>query len=83
MNVGGGGGGGESLRKNKPPNSPPTIPNTVHTQKVTKNPITVPDLHATILTAMGISPRAAFNVEKRPFYVTEDGKGKAVRELFA
>jgi hypothetical protein len=49
----------------------------------TKNPITVRDLHATILTAMGISPRTAFTVEKRPFYVTEDGKGQAAAELFA
>jgi hypothetical protein len=49
----------------------------------TKNPITVRDLHATILTALGISPRTAFNVEKRPFYVTEDGKGQAEAELFA
>lgn len=49
----------------------------------TKNPISVRDLHATILTAMGISPRTAFTVEKRPFYVTEDGKGQAVAELFA
>jgi hypothetical protein len=48
-----------------------------------KNPISVRDLHATILTAMGISPRTAFEVEKRPFYVTEDGKGAAVKELFA
>ncbi|HEY8505903.1 MAG TPA: DUF1501 domain-containing protein [Gemmataceae bacterium] len=50
---------------------------------VTKNPVTVPDLHATILTALGISPKTAFTVEKRPFYVTEDGKGKPVTELFA
>jgi hypothetical protein len=50
---------------------------------VTKNPITIPDLHATILTAMGISPRTAFDIEKRPFYVTQDGKGRPVRELFA
>jgi len=49
----------------------------------TKNPVTIPDLHATILTAMGISPRTAFEIEKRPFYVTEDGKGKPVKELFA
>lgn len=49
----------------------------------TKNPISVRDLHATIFTAMGISPRTAFMVEKRPFYATEDGKGQAVRELFA
>jgi hypothetical protein len=50
---------------------------------VTKNPVTVPDLHATILTALGISPKTAFTVEKRPFYVTNDGKGKPVMELFA
>jgi hypothetical protein len=50
---------------------------------VTKNPVMVPDLHATIFTALGIAPKTAFTVEKRPFYVTADGKGKAVRELFA
>jgi hypothetical protein len=49
----------------------------------TRDPITVRDLHATILTALGVSPKTAFTVEKRPFYVTEDGKGQAVRELFA
>jgi hypothetical protein len=43
----------------------------------------IPDLHATIFTALGISPRTAFEAEKRPFYATEDGKGKAVRALFA
>ncbi len=48
---------------------------------VTKNPIKIPDLHATILEAMGISPRTAFEVEKRPFYVTQDGKGEAVPAL--
>jgi hypothetical protein len=48
-----------------------------------KNPITIPHLHATILTALGISPRTAFEVEKRPFYVTQDGTGRPVRELFA
>ncbi len=49
----------------------------------TKDPVSIPDLHATILTAMGISPRTAFEVEKRPFYVTQDGQGKVVKELFA
>jgi hypothetical protein len=49
----------------------------------TKNPVSISDLHATIFTAMGISPRTAFDVEKRPFYATEDGKGKAVEALFA
>src|SRR6185369_13020251 len=37
---------------------------------VTKNPVSIPNLHATILAAMGIAPKTAFDVEKRPFYVT-------------
>ena len=49
----------------------------------TKDPVTIRDLHATIFTAMGISPRTAFDVEKRPFFATEDGKGQPVRALFA
>jgi hypothetical protein len=48
-----------------------------------KNPVSIADLHATILTAMGISPRSYFLVERRPFYVTQDGKGKPVMDLFA
>jgi hypothetical protein len=49
----------------------------------TEDPVTVTDLHATILTAMGIAPQAGFDIEKRPFHVTEDGKGKPVLDLFA
>jgi hypothetical protein len=49
----------------------------------TKNPISVRDLHATIYTAMGISPQTQFEVERRPFYLTDDGKGQAVMDLFA
>jgi hypothetical protein len=49
----------------------------------THDPVSVTDLHATIYTAMGISPKTAFDIEKRPFYATEDGKGKAVDALFA
>ncbi len=45
-------------------------------------PLSVTDLHATIFHAMGISPKTAFEVEKRPFYATEDGQGKPARELF-
>ena len=48
-----------------------------------KDPVTVPDLHATIMTAMGVSPKTEFDIEGRPFYVTEDGKGKAVQSVFA
>jgi Protein of unknown function (DUF1501) len=50
---------------------------------VTKDPVSVTDLHATILTAMGISPTTAFVVEKRPFYATDNGEGKPVKALFA
>lgn len=49
----------------------------------TRNPIGISDLHATILTALGISPRSAFEIERRPFYVTEDGHGRPVMDLFA
>src|SRR5207253_9659959 len=48
-----------------------------------KNPLSITDLHATLFTAMGIAPRTAFDVEKRPFYVTEDGKGHPVNALLA
>jgi hypothetical protein len=48
-----------------------------------KDPVTISDLHATIYRAMGIPPNHGYDVEKRPFYVTSDGKGKPVRELFA
>jgi hypothetical protein len=48
-----------------------------------ENPVSVTDLHATMMTAMGISPKTEFDIEGRPFYVTEDGKGKAVTDIFA
>ncbi|NRB75889.1 MAG: DUF1501 domain-containing protein [Verrucomicrobiales bacterium] len=48
-----------------------------------ENPVTVTDLHATIMTAMGVSPKTEFTIEGRPFYVTEDGKGKPVMDIFA
>ena len=48
-----------------------------------ENPVSVEDLHATIFTAMGISPNAAYEVEKRPFYATIDGTGKPVMDIFA
>jgi hypothetical protein len=51
--------------------------------KVVDKPIKIEELHATLYTAMGIAPDQAYEVEKRPFYVTRDGKGKPVMELFA
>lgn len=51
--------------------------------KTIKDPVVIEDLHATIYTAMGISPQLAYEVEQRPFYVTRDGLGKPVESLFA
>jgi hypothetical protein len=51
--------------------------------KVVTAPVPIEDLHATIYRAMGISPKLAYVTEERPFYVTKDGKGKPVMELFA
>ena len=48
-----------------------------------ENPVTITDLHATIMTAMGVSPKTQFDIEGRPFYVTQDGKGKSVNAIFA
>lgn len=50
---------------------------------IVDKPVSITDLHATIYHALGIPPNHGFLVEKRPFYVTEDGKGKPVIELFA
>jgi hypothetical protein len=48
-----------------------------------ENPVTIEDLHATIYHAMGIPSDLSYVVEKRPVYVTRDGKGKVIHELLA
>ena len=48
-----------------------------------ENPIKIDGLHQTIYHALGISPDTNYDVEKRPFYTTPDGKGKAVMDLFS
>jgi uncharacterized protein (DUF1501 family) len=48
-----------------------------------ENPVPIENLHATIYQALGIPPDHAFVVEKRPVYVTNDGKGKPIKELFS
>ncbi len=48
-----------------------------------KDPVTIPDLHASIYRALGIPADLSYEVESRPFFVTEDGKGKAIPALFA
>jgi len=48
-----------------------------------ENPVPMENLHATMYAAMGIAPDQYFVSEKRPVYVTKDGKGQVIRELFA
>ena len=50
--------------------------------ELTTDPVIIEDLHATIYKAMGISPKLAYEVEKRPFYVTRDGLGKPIESLY-
>lgn len=48
-----------------------------------ENPVAIENLHATMYRAMGISPKLGYEIERRPFYVTKDGTGVPIRELFA
>jgi hypothetical protein len=48
-----------------------------------ENPVSVTDLHATLFTLMGVSPKTVYEIEGRPFYATEDGNGKAVEAIIA
>jgi hypothetical protein len=41
------------------------------------------DLHATIYHNMGIPPDLAYVTEKRPVYVTKDGKGKPIEAIIS
>ena len=50
--------------------------------KTLKDRVVIEDLHATLFHALGISPKLAYEIEKRPFYVTRDGLGKPILELF-
>jgi hypothetical protein len=51
--------------------------------KTIENPIVIDQVHQTIYKALGIDPETNYVVEKRPFYTTPDGKGKAVDALFS
>jgi hypothetical protein len=50
--------------------------------KTLEKRVVIEDLHATIYRAMGLSPKHAYEIEKRPFYITRDGLGKPIPELF-
>jgi len=50
--------------------------------KTLDKPVRIEDLHATIFHALGIPPDHGYTTEGRPFYVTKDGLGKPILELF-
>lgn len=50
-------------------------------RKVADRPISVPDFHATILTALGIDPALELHAGDRPVPITDHGR--AIRELFS
>lgn len=49
--------------------------------KTIEKPVKIDQIHQTIYHALGIPPDTQYEVEKRPFYTTPDGKGEAVMEL--
>ena len=48
-----------------------------------EHPLPVEDLHATIFHALGIPADLAYIDQKRPVYVTRDGKGQVAKDVFA
>jgi hypothetical protein len=54
-----------------------------HPMLPTENPVRLEDVHATIYRCLGIAPDTAYITEGRPFYVTKDGKGRAIEALLA
>ena len=50
--------------------------------KTIENPVKIDQIHQTIYHALGIPPDTAYEVEKRPFYTTPDGKGEPILDLF-
>lgn len=50
---------------------------------VIEDPVALIDLHATIYHALGIPADTHVTIDKRPFYVTRDGKGKVIESFFS
>jgi hypothetical protein len=46
-------------------------------------PVSTADLHATIYTALGIPPSTRYLSAQQPFFVTKDGAGQPLYEVFA
>ena len=51
--------------------------------KSIENPVKIDQIHQTIYHALGIPADTNYEIEKRPFYTTPDGKGEPVLELLA
>lgn len=49
--------------------------------KTIEKPIKIESIHQTIYHALGIAPDTNYEIEKRPFYTTPDGEGKAELDL--
>jgi hypothetical protein len=49
--------------------------------KTIENPVKIDQIHQTVYHALGIPPDTQYEVEKRPFYTTPDGKGKPILDL--
>ena len=48
-----------------------------------ENPAILEDIHATIYHALGVPANYSYNIESRPFYVTNNGEGKVIKALQA
>jgi hypothetical protein len=51
--------------------------------KTIEKRVIIEDLHASIYHALGIPPKLSYEIERRPFYVTRDGLGQPILDLFA
>jgi hypothetical protein len=49
--------------------------------KTVEKPIKIAEVHQTMYHALGIAPDTNYEIEKRPFYTTPDGKGKVDMDL--
>lgn len=51
--------------------------------KAVTEAVVIDQIHQTIYHALGIPPETNYEIEKRPFYTTPDGKGEAILEVLA
>jgi hypothetical protein len=51
--------------------------------KTIESPVKIDQIHQTIYHALGIPQDTQYEVEKRPFYTTPDGKGERIKEIMA